>query len=139
MHNFDGIYFAMLSRCVATRIPVVPVQRHSRSIARSSSKRPTTAQLLQTTAYRVYFQGVAGLAFLGLVDAAYSGDWGRIHVLTEAQELQLQQLVNALAVIHASCAVVIIALLKRPALALKALFTGPLALAEALTSTQNQP
>jgi len=44
--------------------------------------------------------GAVVVAELGLVDAAYSGDWSRIGIITSEQELQLQQAVLIIAAIH---------------------------------------
>ncbi len=75
------------------------------------------------------------MALLGLTDAAFSGDWSRIGVLTVTQEAQLQQLVVAIACVHVACSV---GLAVRGGdgdhrwLVVKALFTGPLAVVESL-------
>lgn len=76
-----------------------------------------------------------GVAVLGLVDAAYSGDWSRIGVLTTAQEQQLQQAVMFVAAVNAFCTLAVVVLQRSPAVAFKALLTGPFALAEALYTT----
>lgn len=121
---------------VATRIPTTRSTRHPSSvIVRCSSQ--DLSRIVNSTAYRVHLQGVVGVGVLGLVDAGYSGDWSRIGVLTAAQEVQLQQVVIALAAVNVSCALAIALILKRPAvLALKAVLTGPFALVEALYTKQ---
>ena len=40
------------------------------------------------------------MAELGLVDAAYSGDWSRIGIISQEQEIVLQQAVVVVAAIH---------------------------------------
>ncbi|GMH40635.1 hypothetical protein BSKO_08539 [Bryopsis sp. KO-2023] len=49
--------------------------------------------LTSTPLYRVYLQGGVVLGVLGLVDAAYSGDWSRIGAISKADEAFLQQIV----------------------------------------------
>lgn len=73
------------------------------------------------------------MALLGLTDAGFSGDWSRIGVLTTFQEQQLQQLTVAIACVHITCSLGL-ALSGRGDrwLVLKALATGPLAVAEAV-------
>jgi hypothetical protein len=46
---------------------------------------------MKSPIYRYWLQGAVVLGLLGLIDAAYSGDWSRIGVITKEQELFLQQ------------------------------------------------
>ena len=52
--------------------------------------------------------GAVALAVLALCDAAYSGDWSRIEVLTKDQEASLQQIFNSLGLFHLSCTAIAI-------------------------------
>ncbi|KAF5840913.1 hypothetical protein DUNSADRAFT_15113 [Dunaliella salina] len=79
--------------------------------------------------------GAVVVAELGLVDAAYSGDWSRIGILSTEQELQLQQAVLIIAAIHGAEAAIAAYLAKGKgvddvgellAVALRAFFFGAL-------------
>lgn len=59
--------------------------------AATSGWQPAAAQLVASPFYRVWLQLGVVLLVLMLIDAAYSGDWSRIGVLTKEQEGQLQQ------------------------------------------------
>lgn len=123
---------------IATRISFVSRRGWSRrSRCCPQAQQQQQHNFIESKAYRIYLQGAVGVAVLGLVDAGYSGDWSRIGVLTKPQEEQLQQLVQILAVIHVACAIATAALQRPGVLALKALLTGPLALAEALYTSKD--
>lgn len=48
-------------------------------------------QLVSSPLYRVWLQVGVVLVIFMLIDAAYSGDWSRIGVITSDQEVQLKQ------------------------------------------------
>lgn len=48
-------------------------------------------QLVGSPLYRVWLQLGVVLVIFMLIDAAYSGDWSRIGVISKEQEQQLQQ------------------------------------------------
>ena len=54
---------------------------------------------------KVYAPTAVVLGTLMLIDAAYSGDWSRIGVITKQQELQLQSIIPFEAAGHSLCAV----------------------------------
>jgi hypothetical protein len=51
----------------------------------------TIFKLVSSPLYRVWLQSAVVLFILMAIDAAYSGDWSRIGVLTHEQEAKLQQ------------------------------------------------
>eukprot|EP00803_Ostreobium_quekettii_P010241 evm.model.scf_704.3 EVM.evm.TU.scf_704.3 scf_704:38309-45637(-) len=58
------------------------------------------------------YQGIAFVGLLGLTDAAYSGDWSRIGVLSKGLEHELQALVLVIAAAHTAMASVAYLILK---------------------------
>lgn len=63
------------------------------------------ATLVDGPILKVYAPAVVVLGTLMLIDAAYSGDWSRIGVITKQQEIELQSIIPFEAVGHSVCAV----------------------------------
>ncbi|KAK9803171.1 hypothetical protein WJX72_008647 [[Myrmecia] bisecta] len=63
----------------------------------------TLRKVTSSRLYSVWLQGAVVIFILGLVDAAYSGDWSRIGAISKADELWLQQAVVYLGVFHLVC------------------------------------
>jgi hypothetical protein len=85
--------------------PLYAVKPSSSKIAQQQE--PTALQqLVNTPLFRVYLPSAVFIGTLALIDAAYSGDWSRIGVITEEQELFLQEVLLPFeAVGHGLCGV----------------------------------
>ncbi|KAI3423954.1 hypothetical protein D9Q98_009788 [Chlorella vulgaris] len=97
----------------------------------------TIFKLVSSPLYRVWLQSAVVLFILMAIDAAYSGDWSRIGVLTHEQEAKLQQALTALGFFHIACGTVAAVVSRRRSEAwvprtAKVLAVGFLALVEVL-------
>ncbi|BDA43717.1 hypothetical protein COCOBI_04-7320 [Coccomyxa sp. Obi] len=62
-----------------------------------------TKDITRTQAYSVWLQGAVVLVILAAIDAAYSGDWSRIGVISKEVELGLRPLLALLGFFHIFC------------------------------------
>lgn len=107
-----------------------------------ASLRDRLAEMANGPFIRWYAPGAVFLGTLMLLDAAYSGDWSRIGVLTKDEEVALQGLVPFEAVGHSAAAVAAALVSSRRGedwvpRALKAFFGGIVTLIEVVLVPSN--
>mmetsp|Transcript_44410 Transcript_44410/g.113456 ORF Transcript_44410/g.113456 Transcript_44410/m.113456 type:complete len:203 (+) Transcript_44410:131-739(+) len=109
--------------------------------ADGDSSSPDTLSLAKSVVasplYSVVLEGAVFVFLLGLVDAAYSGDWSRIGAISVETEDQLKQCCVYVAIFHCFCAPVAAVVAQRRGLdwiplTLKVAAVGGLALLEVL-------
>ncbi|CAK0781931.1 hypothetical protein CVIRNUC_005509 [Coccomyxa viridis] len=65
-----------------------------------------TKDISRTQVYSVWLQGGVVLIILAAIDAAFSGDWSRIGILSRDAELGLRPLLGLLGLFHLACGAV---------------------------------
>jgi hypothetical protein len=105
---------------IVARRPSRPSFTHQIRTSAACRATPSTRQVplypgsTQSLDIRIYYimEAAVLVGELGLIDAAYSGDWSRIGVISTEVELILQLVVKAVLVIHAVEGVIAAAIAK---------------------------
>lgn len=98
-------------------------------------------ETVRRTVSNNWYQGGIFVSILGLIDAAYSGDWSRIGVLSKETEATLQSIVLIVGGFHAIMAIVAARILQQRGKGtvlptLKVFFVGTLAFLEVVLSNE---
>uniref|UniRef100_A0A7S1SQN9 DUF7887 domain-containing protein n=1 Tax=Tetraselmis chuii TaxID=63592 RepID=A0A7S1SQN9_9CHLO len=97
-----GVYKSLLRR-PGRRIAANSTKNSGGEDGATKGALPLAQRVVASPLYSVALQGAVFVFLLGLVDAAYSGDWSRIGAISIEEEQQLQRVCAYIALFHSFC------------------------------------